>query len=93
MKGQFRTLKEALDSRYKDRIPASHPVLSWLPRHAAATVSRYQIGKDGKTAHERLKGTQSKDKNEILFSEFGINYNAEPEIYKRGTIFIRVPDI
>ena len=56
MKGQFRTLKEALDSRYNDRIPANHAVLSWMPRHAAATVTRYQVGKDGKTAYERLKG-------------------------------------
>jgi tRNA(His) guanylyltransferase len=37
-----------------------------------------------------LKGTFSKDKNELLFSQFGINYNSEPEVYKRGTILIRV---
>jgi tRNA(His) guanylyltransferase len=41
-------------------------------------------------AHQRLKGTFSKEKNEILFSQFGINYNDEPEVYKRGTILIRV---
>ena len=41
-------------------------------------------------AHQRLKGTFSKEKNEILFSQFGINYNNEPEVYKRGTILIRV---
>ena len=40
-------------------------------------------------AHKRLKGTFSKDKNEILFSQFGINYNEVEEIYKRGTILIR----
>ena len=37
-----------------------------------------------------MKGTFSKDKNELLFSQFGINYNSEPEVYKRGTILIRV---
>ena len=41
-------------------------------------------------AHQRLKGSFSKDKHEILFKEFGINYNQEPEVYKRGTILIRV---
>jgi tRNA(His) guanylyltransferase len=41
-------------------------------------------------AHQRLKGTFSKEKNEILFTQFGINYNDEPEVYKRGTILIRV---
>ena len=60
MKGQFRTMKEAIDSRYKDRIPASHAVLSWMPRHSAASVTRYQVGKDGKTAYERLKGRKFK---------------------------------
>ncbi|XP_064422940.1 probable tRNA(His) guanylyltransferase isoform X2 [Latimeria chalumnae] len=39
-------------------------------------------------AEERLRGTLSADKNEILFSEFNINYNMEPVIYKKGTILI-----
>ena len=40
-------------------------------------------------AQEKLKGTLSKDKNEILFSEFNINYNNEPEQFKKGTTLIR----
>lgn len=40
-------------------------------------------------AEQRLCGTFSSDKNEILFSEFGINYNNEPLIFKKGTILIR----
>ena len=39
---------------------------------------------------ERLKGTLSKDKNEILFSEFGINYNNEPEQFRKGTTLVKV---
>ncbi|SPQ18019.1 79a88d70-ead7-4ebe-a495-61ed251878e6 [Thermothielavioides terrestris] len=34
-------------------------------------------------------GTLASDKNEILFSEFGINYNNEPEIYKKGSVVFR----
>ncbi|KAJ1884149.1 tRNA-His guanylyltransferase, partial [Kickxella alabastrina] len=34
-------------------------------------------------------GTLSQDKNELLFSEFGINYNDEPEIFKKGSVVIR----
>lgn len=41
-------------------------------------------------AAARLKDTFSKDKNEILFSEFGINYNNEPAIYRKGTIIVRL---
>ncbi|CAH0404883.1 unnamed protein product [Chilo suppressalis] len=45
-------------------------------------------------AEKRLCGTVSADKNEILFKEFNINYNNEPEIFKRGTLLIRktLPD-
>nr|POE62260.1 trna(his) guanylyltransferase [Quercus suber] len=40
-------------------------------------------------AERELKGSLSKDKNEILFSRFQINYNAEPEIYRKGTVVYR----
>lgn len=40
-------------------------------------------------AEELLKGTYAADKNEILFSKFGINYNNEPEIYKKGSVLFR----
>jgi hypothetical protein len=40
-------------------------------------------------AEQRLKGTVSSDKNEILFKEFGINYNNEPECFKKGTVLYR----
>ncbi|CAZ80201.1 unnamed protein product [Tuber melanosporum] len=37
-------------------------------------------------AAEELQGTSSADKNEILFSRFGINYNNEPAIYRKGSV-------
>lgn len=40
-------------------------------------------------AEARLRGTVSSDKNEILFSQFGINYNKEPEMFKKGTVIYR----
>ncbi|WYZ44229.1 hypothetical protein EsH8_VII_000665 [Colletotrichum jinshuiense] len=36
-----------------------------------------------------IQGTVSGDKNEILFSKFKINYNNEPEIYKKGSVVFR----
>lgn len=35
------------------------------------------------------QGTLSADKNEILFSKFHINYNNEPEIFKKGSVVFR----
>lgn len=34
------------------------------------------------------QGTLAADKNEILFSEFNINYNSEPLMYRKGTVLI-----
>ncbi|XP_068083273.1 uncharacterized protein THG isoform X3 [Anabrus simplex] len=51
-----------------------------------ATSSRYL---QYSVAEERLKGTLAADKNELLFTEFGLNYNNEPAIYRKGTILLR----
>ncbi|KAL8694585.1 MAG: hypothetical protein Q9218_000767 [Villophora microphyllina] len=40
-------------------------------------------------AEEALKGTSAADKNEILFSRFGINYNNEREQFRKGSVIIR----
>lgn len=48
-----------------------------------------QKGKRTNTqAGKELDGSFSKDKNQILF-EFGVNYNQEPEVYKRGSLVLR----
>lgn len=48
-----------------------------------------QGGMGPREAEQRLKGTVSSDKNEILFKEFGINYNNEPECFRKGTVLYR----
>ncbi|KAJ2761842.1 tRNA-histidine guanylyltransferase 1-like, partial [Coemansia nantahalensis] len=46
-------------------------------------------GVSRKDAEKRLRGTLSKDKNELLFAEFGINYNNEQDIFKKGSVVVR----
>ncbi|KAL1962537.1 hypothetical protein VTN77DRAFT_9412 [Rasamsonia byssochlamydoides] len=46
-------------------------------------------GMSNKDAEKELQGTVSSDKNEILFKRFGINYNNEPEIFKKGSVVYR----
>ncbi|KJZ77458.1 tRNA(His) guanylyltransferase [Hirsutella minnesotensis 3608] len=46
-------------------------------------------GLDNKEAEKTLAGTLASDKNEILFSRFQINYNNEPEMYKKGSVVFR----
>lgn len=35
------------------------------------------------------QGTDSKDKNELLFSTFGINYNNLPPMFRKGSTLVR----
>ncbi|KAK5085898.1 tRNA-His guanylyltransferase [Lithohypha guttulata] len=46
-------------------------------------------GMSNTEAEEFLKGTLSSDKNEILWSRYGINYNNEKEIFKKGSVVLR----
>ncbi|KAH8283675.1 hypothetical protein KR018_011653 [Drosophila ironensis] len=46
-------------------------------------------GLTNQQAEERLRGTFSSDKNELLFQEFGINYNNMPAMFRKGTILLR----
>ncbi|KAH6940007.1 hypothetical protein HPB50_024009 [Hyalomma asiaticum] len=50
-----------------------------------------QGGLTTRQAEERLRGTVSSDKNEILFQEFQTNYNNLPALYRKGTVVIREP--
>jgi tRNA(His) guanylyltransferase len=49
-------------------------------------------GLTGTQAEAELKGTVSGDKNEILFTRFGINYNQEEEIFRKGSVVYRAFD-
>ncbi|KAF4251943.1 Glucose-responsive transcription factor [Aspergillus fumigatus] len=46
-------------------------------------------GMSNTDAERELQGTVSSDKNEILFKRFGINYNNEDEMFKKGSVVYR----
>lgn len=46
-------------------------------------------GLTAREAEQRLSGTVSSDKNELLFSQFGLNYNDELEQFRKGTTLFR----
>lgn len=50
-----------------------------------------QGGKTEREAHERLKGTVSADKHEILYQEFQINYDKLPALFRKGTTLVWAP--
>ena len=58
---QIRTSKPALEKWIDSTLPPGHPSLARLVQHAGETISRYQLGKDNKTAYERLMGIPCKE--------------------------------
>ncbi|XP_053948524.1 probable tRNA(His) guanylyltransferase [Anastrepha ludens] len=48
-----------------------------------------QSGLSNQEAEAELRGTFSADKNEMLFTKFGINYNNLPAMFRKGTILLR----
>ena len=68
VEGMTRTLKLNLERNLGRHVPCAHPVMMWLVEHSAEVLNRYLVGRDGKTAYEKLKG--KKYRGEMY--EFGI---------------------
>ena len=64
IQGKTRTLRLGIESRYEIKMGREHMVVPWMIKHAAEMVKRLSVGKDGKTAWQRLKG--KKFKGELL---------------------------
>ena len=64
---QFRTLKAALETSIKHRIPSNHPVIAWLVEHTSWVLNKFHLGDDGRTAYGRLHGREGRER----ICEFG----------------------
>ena len=53
---QLRKLKIALERNIQQNIPCKSAILEWMVEHAGFLHTRYVLGRDGKTAYERLTG-------------------------------------
>ena len=51
-----RTYRDAMESRYEVNLTGKSTILPWIVKHAAASITRFRIGKDGRTPLQRLKG-------------------------------------
>ena len=56
LQGQIRTLRDALESRYGERIDGPSVMIPWMVQRAARISNRFRVGKDGRTARQRVKG-------------------------------------
>ena len=60
VQGQFRTMKDALETSIGARLTPNSTISPWIVAHAARTINRYQVRTDGKTAYRRWKGKDFK---------------------------------
>jgi len=67
VQAQTRVLKLALEKRWGVDIPVRHAAIPWAVEYSAFLLNRYEVGHDGRTAYERLKGKRAK----CLGLEFG----------------------
>ena len=49
-------MKDALDARYKMKVPSDRCALSWLVGYAGTLVTKFAVGAWQKTAYQRLRG-------------------------------------
>ena len=64
---QVRVMRVALQDRWKVDVSHRHAVFPWMLEYAAHLLNRYEVGRDGRTAYERLKAKKAKP----LGMEFG----------------------
>lgn len=60
VQGQVRVMKDALEAKWKVKIPAASAVIPWLMEYSAYLLNRFEVGHDGKTAYERCKGKKAR---------------------------------
>ena len=67
VQGVVRTLRSALEWRWGVKLEVNHLVWPWLVEYASFLLTRFEVGKDGKTSYERAKGKTAK----VQGMEFG----------------------
>ena len=72
---QVRVLRRGLERRLGLKVSGKHPVMAWLVEHAADVLSKYQVGDDGRTAYERLKGKKSQQETVEFGEKVHYRYN------------------
>ena len=56
VEGLTRTLKLSLERKLGKLIPSKHPIMTWMVEHVADLLNKFVVGKDGRTAYERVRG-------------------------------------
>ena len=58
LQGIIRTWRSAVEDKWGVKLEAEHRIWPWLVEAVGWTMTRAEVGKDGKTAFERIRGKQ-----------------------------------
>ena len=58
LKGQVRAMHQTFDCVLERHVPSTHPLIACLVEHAAFVRLTGVIGQDGKTAYDKIRGTE-----------------------------------
>ena len=67
LEGQMRVMLLALEGRVGRTVDPEEAIVTFLPEYAAYLLNRLEVGKDGKTAYERVRGKRAT----VVGLEFG----------------------
>ena len=68
VQGMIRTIRSDIEGRWGVKIDVTHSIWPWIAEHAGFLSTRFEVGRDGKTAYERLKG-KSAEVQGMAFAE------------------------
>ena len=60
LQGIVRTFRSGIEEQWEVKIVVTHFVWLWIAEQAGFLLTRFEVGRDGKTAYERLKGKSAK---------------------------------
>ena len=60
VQGMISTIRSDIEERWRVKIDATHSIWPWIAEHAGFLLTSFEVGRDGKTAYERLKGKSAK---------------------------------
>ena len=56
----IKTIRSSFEEKWEVKVDVTHCVWPWIAAQARFLFTRFEVGRDGKTAHERLKENSAK---------------------------------
>ena len=52
VQGMIRMIRNDIEGRWRVKIDATHSIWPWIAEHAEFLLTRFEVGRDGKTTYE-----------------------------------------